>query len=55
MKKWSESGKKWPESGKMASFLIDFGSGQVSQVLKLKNDNWPAEVGLVRSEPTSNR
>ena len=39
MKKWSESGKKWPEFGKMASFLIDFDSGQVLQVLKLKNDN----------------
>ena len=39
MKKWSESGKKWSKFRKMASFLIDFGSSQVSQVLKLKNDN----------------
>jgi len=30
---------------------MDFSSGQVSQVLKLKTDNRPAGVGLVRSEP----
>ena len=34
---------------------MDFGSGQVSLVLKLKTDNRPAGVGLVRSEPTSDR
>jgi len=34
---------------------MDFGSGWFSRVLKLKTNNRPTGVGLVRSEPTSDR
>ena len=47
--------KKWSESGKMAGFWMDFGLGWVSWVLKLKTDNRPAGVGLLRSKPASDR
>ena len=48
--------KKWPKSEKkMAEFWMDFGLGCVSRVLKLKTDNRPVGVGLVRSKPASDR